>query len=125
MVCVLGAWLLLFLLLSALFNLLFAFLVCHSYLVIRIALLFLLFPYCASSRDITINCFNVSLESHRPYMEIFMDMGMLLMVHTLLLVPQFQRLMARCLAPSTSIQLHIFSLPHQFLPPLKATCSLL
>ena len=54
-----------------------------------------------------------------------MDMGMLLMVHTPLLVPQFQRLMAKCLASTISIQLRIISLLHQFLLPLKATCSLL
>ena len=59
-------------------------------------------------------------------MAIFMGMGMLLMVHTLLPVPQFQQLMAKCLVRSIiSIQLRIFSLLHQFLLPLKATSSLL
>jgi hypothetical protein len=74
-----------------------------------------------------INHFNGGLlDFCRQYMEIFMDMGMLLMGHTLLPLPQFQRLMVRCLVRSiTSIQLRIFSLLHQFLVRLKATSSLL
>lgn len=72
------------------------------------------------------NHFNVSIEFHRQYMATFMDMGMLLMVHTLLPLPQFQQLMVRCLVRSIiSIQLRIFSLLHQFLLPLKEISSLL
>lgn len=72
------------------------------------------------------NHFNGSIEFHRQYMATFMDMGMLLMVHTLLPLPQFQQLMVRCLVRSIiSIQLRIFSLLHQFLLPLKEISSLL
>lgn len=81
----------------------------------------------ATLGNIMINHFNGGLlDFCRQYMEIFMDMGMLLMGHTLLPLPQFQRLMVRCLVRSiTSIQLRTFSLLHQFLLPLKATSSLL
>jgi hypothetical protein len=55
-----------------------------------------------------------------------MDMGMLLTVHTLQLVPQYQQLMVRCLPHSiTSIQLRIISLLPLCRLPLKVTCSLL
>jgi hypothetical protein len=57
-------------------------------------------------------------------MEIFMDMGMLLMAHTLQLVPQSQQLTVRCLLRNTSTP-RIISLLLQFLLPLKVTSSLL